>query len=290
MTKYKKELTIISGKGGTGKTTLAAAFASLAERAVIADCDVDAANLHLILRPEIIEEHAYEGGFTAEIDTERCTLCGQCQSLCRFSAISDDMRIDPLLCEGCGVCMDRCPENAIRMKREICGQWFLSNTRFGPFVHARLGIAQDNSGKLVSQVRRRANEIAEEQDLELVLVDGAPGIGCPVISSVAGTDLVLAVTEPTQSGRHDLERVLELARHFKIKTAVCVNKSDLNEDMTAKIKTVCREKGAIFAGTIPYDPAVTEAMVAQKSLVENGESPGAVAIKNIWRTVLKILQ
>jgi len=290
MSDMSKELTIISGKGGTGKTSLAACFACLASGAVIADCDVDAADLHLVLQPEIIKRHRFEGGLLAVIDSEGCTLCRQCEALCRYGAISPDIKIDPLLCEGCGVCADNCSHEAIQMKREIAGEWFISMTRFGPLIHAKLGIAQDNSGKLVSQVRNRAKEIANERDLELIIVDGSPGIGCPVISSIAGTDLVLAVTEPTQSGRHDLERVLKLTHHFNIKTAVCVNKYDLNDDITEEIKKVCGKEKAIFVGKIPYDPAVTEAMVAGKSLTEISSGPGAVATKEMWERILSLLK
>ncbi len=284
-----KELTVISGKGGTGKTSLVAAFASMSRNAVIADCDVDAADLHLVLNPEVKEEHAFESGFTAIIDPSLCNECGDCLNLCRFDAIDDDFKIDSLSCEGCGVCADNCPVDAIRLEKDIGGAWFVSDTKYGPMVHAKLGVAQENSGRLVSIVRSRAKEIAEEQGRDVVIVDGSPGIGCPVISSVTGTDLILAVAEPTQSGRHDLGRVLELARHFRIKAAVCVNKYDLNKEITEEIRALCAGAGATFVGTIPYDAAVTEAMVAGMAVTEFSNSPASWAISEVYTKALAML-
>jgi MinD superfamily P-loop ATPase len=284
-----KELTVISGKGGTGKTSLVAAFASMAHDAVIADCDVDAADLHLILDPDVKQEHDFHGGYVAAVHPMLCNECGVCLDLCRFGAINQDFQVDPLSCEGCGVCADNCPVDAIILERDDAGKWFVSETRFGPMVHARLGVAQENSGKLVSQVRARAKEIAEERKLDLAIVDGSPGIGCPVVSSVTGTDLVFAVTEPTQSGRYDLGRVLQLARHFRVKAAVCVNKYDLNEAVTEEIRALCDGNGTEFVGTIPYDISVTEAMVARKAVTEYGDGPATKAIKEIWRKTVKLL-
>jgi MinD superfamily P-loop ATPase len=284
-----KELTVISGKGGTGKTSLVAAFASMAENAVVADCDVGASNLHLVLNPEIKEEHPFESGFTAAIDLDICTSCADCLELCRFGAIDEDFHVEALSCEGCGVCIDHCPAEAIREERDTTGKLFVSDTRFGPLVHAKLGISRENSGKLVAHVRDRAREIAQDRNLGLIIVEGSPGIGCPVISSLTGTDLVVVVTEPTQSGRHDLERVLELARHFRIEATVCVNKSDLNETVTEDIKNICAEDGIVFLGTIPYDEAVTEAMVQRKSLVENSDGIGASAMREIWEKISGLL-
>ena len=283
------ELTIISGKGGTGKTSLVAAFASIATEAVFADCDVDAADLHLLLHPDIKEEHVFDGGLTAWIDPELCNSCNVCRELCRYDAIDEDFLVDPFKCEGCGVCFDNCEANAIQLTREKAGKWFVSITRHGPLIHARLGVAQDNSGKLVSQVRKRARELAKELDLSLLVVDGPPGIGCPTISSITGSDLVLAITEPTQSGCHDLERVLELTGHFNIKTAVCVNKFDLNEEITDQIKNLCLEKDVLFLGTIPYDTAVIKAIVLGESLMES-DGPAAAAVKHIWSSVVAILE
>jgi MinD superfamily P-loop ATPase len=284
-----RELTVISGKGGTGKTTVVAAFASMVRNAVIADCDVDAADLHLILKPEVLEEHVFESGYTAVIHPSACNECGECVNLCRFDAISDELRIDPLSCEGCGVCADNCPVEAVHLEREFGGKWFVSETRYGPMVHARLGVAQENSGRLVSIVRGRAKEIAKSRGLDVAIVDGSPGIGCPVISSVTGTDLALVVAEPTQSGRHDLDRVLELTRHFRVRAAVCVNKHDLNPDMTEQIRALCTSGGATFVGTIPYDPDVTRAMVAGMSVTEFSNGAPAWAMSEICTKVMAML-
>lgn len=281
-----KELTVISGKGGTGKTSLVAAFASTTRNAIIADCDVDAADLHLILHPDIKEQHDFESGYTATIDPALCNECGDCVDLCRFDAISDDFRVDPLSCEGCGVCSDHCPVEAINLTRDIGGRWFVSETRFGPLVHAKLGVAQENSGRLVAIVRNRAKEIAQERGLDWTIVDGSPGVGCPVISSITGTDLILAVAEPTQSGKHDLDRVLQLARHFRVKAAVCVNKYDLNEDVTGEIMKMCGNDGAVFVGKIPYDRSVTEAMIEGKAVTEYKDGGAASAMSEICKKTL----
>ena len=283
-----RELTVISGKGGTGKTSLVAAMASLSPSVVCADCDVDAANLHLLLAPEIEERHDFEGGLTAAIDPEICCACGECFAFCRFGAVmetDDGYRIDPHRCEGCGVCHDHCPVEAITLERETAGQWFVSDTRMGPLVHARLGVARDNSGKLVSRVREAARAVAEKQGLDLVLVDGAPGIGCPVISSITGADLVLAVCEPTPSGLSDLERVLELARGFEVPAAVCINKFDLNPEMTRQIAGRAASAGAVVVGKIPFDPAVTAAMIAGRALPEIGDGAACEAMEDVWREV-----
>jgi len=277
-----REIAVISGKGGTGKTSLVAAFAALAEGPVLADCDVDAADLHLVLEPRVREQHAFDGGLSASIDPELCSECGICRDLCRFEAIDPYFVIDPFACEGCGVCADHCPEGAVGLEREIAGRWFVSETRFGPMVHAKLGIAQENSGKLVAKVRGRAREIALERGLELLLTDGSPGIGCPVISSLTGADLVLVVTEPTLSGLHDLSRVLELTAHFGIPSAVCINKFDLNPDQAGRIERAAEEAGAAFAGRIPYDRLVTDAMVARKTFVEHDEGPARRAAIEVW--------
>ncbi|MFC1889911.1 ATP-binding protein [Thermodesulfobacteriota bacterium] len=284
-----KELAVISGKGGTGKTTIVASFAALAQGAVLADCDVDAADLHLILDPHVEEEADFEGGLEALIDNDICTECSECIELCRFDAIDDRFRVNPFLCEGCGVCADNCPEGAVRLERQIAGRWFVSKMRFGPMVHARLGVAQETSGKLVTYVRKRAKEIAEEQGMGLVIVDGSPGIGCPVIASLTGNDAVLVVTEPTQSGLHDLVRVLDLTRHFNIVTAVCVNKYDLNPQMADSIQVLCEDRDVVWAGTIPYDDSVTAAMIARKSVVEFDRGPSAESLGQVWMKINKIL-
>ncbi len=286
-----RELTVISGKGGTGKTSLVAAMASLAPSVVCADCDVDAADLHLLLAPDTVERHEFEGGLIAAIDPGLCSACGTCRELCRFDAVIEKdgvFTIDPHLCEGCGVCHDHCPVECISLERETAGQWFVSDTRVGPMVHARLGIAQDNSGKLVSKVRERAREVAQENELDLVLIDGSPGIGCPVIASITGADQLLVVSEPTMSGLHDMERVLELAAGFRVPVAVCVNKHDLNLVMTQRIAEQAETAGAVFLGEIPFDRSVTAAMIAGQTLPEFGPSPAATAVGKIWEKVNKL--
>jgi MinD superfamily P-loop ATPase len=283
-----KQLTVISGKGGTGKTTLTAAFAALAQNHVIADGDVDAADLHLILNPLPKKEELFYGGRVPALDKKACDECGLCAEHCRFDAIHD-FTIDPISCEGCGVCAHVCPQRAITMKESLCGRWFVSQTRFGPLVHARLGIAEENSGKLVTLVRQQARMIAENENKELIIVDGPPGIGCPVIAALTGVDMVFVVTEPTVSGIHDLERVLGVARHFGVPATVCVNKADINPENAAKIKTYCDEKGIALAGEIPYDPIVTKAMVAKKSIVEFDDGPIASEVRKIWGTVSEAL-
>jgi MinD superfamily P-loop ATPase len=284
-----KELVVISGKGGTGKTSLAASLAVLSGRSVIADCDVDAADLHLILSPRVRTRRDFLSGNEAVIREQDCLGCGECLSLCRFDAVkrkngSDGKAvytIDPASCEGCGVCVRFCPPQAIDFPERLSGEWMVSDTRAGPMVHARLNIAAENSGKLVSTVRREARRIAGEENRSLILVDGPPGIGCPVIASVTGATKVLIVTEPTVSGEHDLERVLALARHFKIPAAVCVNKWDLNGEMTERIEKKAAEAGARVTGRIRYDQSVTSAQMQEKAVVET-PSPCAEDIRAIW--------
>jgi MinD superfamily P-loop ATPase len=282
-----KELVIISGKGGTGKTSVTASFAVLADRPVVCDCDVDAADLHLVLEPTIRERHEFESGHEAVIRQSDCTSCGICQDLCRFGAISstvDMFSIDSISCDGCGVCVRFCPAAAIDFPQRRCGEWFVSDTRCGPMVHARLGVAAENSGKLVSTVRREAKHLAEEENLKMVIVDGPPGIGCPVIASLTGASQVLVVTEPTVSGEHDLERVLSLARHFQIPAAICVNKFDINEEMTRRIEDRAVSAGATIAGRIRYDASVTRAQIQKKAVVEL-DTPGAADMKQLWKNL-----
>ncbi|NQU05665.1 MAG: 4Fe-4S binding protein [Calditrichaeota bacterium] len=284
-----KELVIISGKGGTGKTSLTASFAVLADHPVIADCDVDAADLHLILSPKIIEHHEFYSGHEAVIRQDDCNDCGLCLDYCRFGAISQDLNdtgeseffIDPTSCEGCGLCVHICPVDAIDFPTRLCGEWRVSETRCGTLVDARLGVASENSGKLVSTVRKEARRIAEDQNLSLIIVDGPPGIGCPVIASVTGASQVLIVSEPTVSGKHDLERVLALTGHFKIPTAVCVNKWDINLEMTERIEETARQSGAAIVGRIRYDKSVTSAQMQEKAVVEI-DAPSADDIRQIW--------
>ena len=286
-----QECVIISGKGGTGKTSVTASFAALsAGRAVLADCDVDAADLHLVLTPKIVESTDFRSGYEAVIRSETCTGCGTCADLCRFDAIHYVKRpfgktlyeVDPVACEGCGVCVRFCPAKAIDFPERLCGVWMLSETRCGPMVHARLGAAAENSGKLVATVRQEARRVAAERDLPLIITDGPPGIGCPVIASVTGADRVLVVTEPTVSGEHDLARVLQLARHFEVPTFVCVNKWDINPAMTERIEQAALKAGATVAGRIRYDRAVTAAQRAEQAVVET-DAPSAEDVRNVWR-------
>lgn len=284
-----KELVIISGKGGTGKTSVASSFAYLAENKVMADCDVDAADMHLILDPVVVSDKGFEGGRKAYIDHKKCTGCGECVRLCRFGAVRDDYIINTLSCEGCGVCARFCPEKAIEMRPWESGRWFVSDTAYGPFVHARLGMAEGNSGKLVTIIRRKAKEIAEERKCNLVITDGSPGTGCPVIASVTGASFLLVVTEPTVSGVHDMKRALELAGHFRIKSAVCVNRADINMQITREIEKICSDGSIMFAGTIPYDPDVTAAQMNGKSVVEFSNGPAASSIRDLWKRIQTII-
>jgi MinD superfamily P-loop ATPase len=284
-----KEILILSGKGGTGKTTIVGSFAALAREKVLADCDVDAADLHLLLSPSQKEQNEFWSGQVACIDEEICTECGLCQDVCRFNAIKD-FRVDPVSCEGCGFCSHICPVEAITMKESMSGYWFISNTKYGPLVHARLGIAQENSGKLVAVVRQEAKKIAEERDLGYIISDGPPGIGCPVISSLSGVSLALLVTEPTLSGMHDLERVIGVCQHFGVPALVCINKYDLNEENTQQIETDCLSQGVEVAGKIPYDNVVTESIVKGIPVVEYSDGRVTQEIKKMWRTLSAILE
>ena len=291
-----KELVVISGKGGTGKTSIAAAFTSLAQKAVVADCDVDAADLHLVLSPTIKQQFDFSGGKQAAIIAEKCIGCGKCAKMCRFEAIHFNGRgndvvaktytVDPVSCEGCKVCVEFCPVDAIDFKAVINGHWFISDTRFGTMVHAQLGIAQENSGKLVTQIRREAKRIAQEQNKDLLIIDGSPGIGCPVIASITGADLVLVVTEPTLSGKHDLERVAQLTANFRIKTLVCINKADINPEMSRLIAEDAVKHGLKVVGNIPYDDAFTKAQIMKATLIEYTGGDIAEKIKAMWREVI----
>ena len=278
-----KELIVISGKGGTGKTSLLGAFTSLAHDKVLCDADVDAADLYLILEPEIKERRDFQEGHKAVIDPDKCTECGRCRDLCRFHAISPEFKVDPINCEGCGVCVYFCPEDAIEFPINTCGELFISETRCGPMVHARLGIAEDNSGKLVSLTRKEARELAKKRGLNLILTDGPPGLACPVIASIAGATAVLIVTEPSLSGHHDMDRVVELAGHFGIPAYLCINKYDLNVEMTDMIEGYARERGIPLVGKIPFDPLFTKAMVQRQTIIEyDGNSKPARAVVGIW--------
>jgi MinD superfamily P-loop ATPase len=281
-----KELVIISGKGGTGKTSIMGAFATLAKNKILCDADVDAADLHLIIKPTIRSRHEFKSGRSAIIDENMCSQCGQCRDLCQFEAISEDFQVDPVACEGCGVCVHFCPEKAIQFPINTCGEWYISDTRLGPMVHARLGIAEENSGKLVSLVRNEARTIAEKTGAQLILTDGPPGVGCPVIAAIGNADAVLVVTEPSVSGIHDLKRILALAEHFRVPAMICVNKYDLNEDLAADIHVYARESHATIMGQIPFDTAMTHAMVQTQTIVEYDPAcQTSQAIQHIWEKV-----
>lgn len=277
-----KELVVISGKGGTGKTSIVASIASLAEEKVMADCDVDAADLHLILDPEIrMEQHFYSGKI-AVLNRDVCTECGRCIELCRFGAITENYEIDPLSCGNCGVCAYFCPSDAIEMVAKLAGNWYVSDTRYGPLVHARLGIAEDNSGKLVSEVKEISREVAGDRGYELIVIDGAPGIGCPVIASMAGAHMALIVCEPTVSGIHDMKRVVDLADHFRIKSMVCINKCDLNRDSVREIERYCAEHDVTIVARIPYDIDFTRAQIEAKSITEYSDGESSREIRRMW--------
>lgn len=288
-----KEIVVISGKGGTGKTSLVASFAALAKNAVFADCDVDAADLHLILRPDIKETHDFSGGKKASIITEKCIGCGKCQEVCVFEAViaagPKKYKINSSSCEGCGVCVHFCPVGAINFEPAVNGQWFLSDTRFGPMVHAKLGIGEENSGKLVSLIRKEAKKIAEQQNKDYLIIDGSPGIGCPVIASITAADFVLVVTEPTLSGEHDLARVVKLAEHFKVPIAVCINKYDINQQIADRIKKSAENSNVPVLGMIPYDNQVTQAQIKAKAIVEFANGRLKQSVEAIWNNTIEIL-
>ena len=279
-----KQLAIVSGKGGTGKTTIAAAFGALAKNKVMVDCDVDAADLHLLLKPKVVVQEKSFGGRSPHVDLEKCTQCGLCTEICRFNAIDNGV-VNTISCEGCGFCSHICPEYAIVMDNAFSGDWFVSETACGPFVHARLGIGEENSGKLVTVVRKEAMEIAKEKNLELILIDGPPGIGCPVTASLTGVNLALAITEPTLSGIHDLERILKLTEHFKIPSMVCINKFDINLENTQQIASFCERNGSRLIGKIPYEPKVVEALVNRKTVMDYPCNDVQEIVLNMWREV-----
>ena len=288
-------ITVASGKGGTGKTTVAGALAQLAENKVLADNDVDAADLHLLLAPKVYEGHDFVGGIKAEIEADKCIGCGKCAEVCHFNAIRFDgpanehvgqtYRIEPLACEGCGLCPMVCPVEAIKTEDKTTGRWYISNTEFGAMTHAKLGIAEENSGRLVSKVRDRGAKLADDLKQELLLGDGPPGTGCPVIASVSGTDLVVIVTEPTVSGVHDMERVMQLAAHFGVPTAVVINKADLNPEQADFIDRIARDNNSQVIGRIPFDKVVNDALMNGKTVIEYSESKPHDAILEMWKNL-----
>jgi len=287
-----KEVIVVSGKGGTGKTSVAGSLACLMTNRVAADCDVDAANLHMILNPVVIEEKEFIGGKKATIDPSRCTSCGTCRDICRFQAISAEYVVDHRSCEGCGACYFLCPANAIDFPSSLAGSCYICKDKYSnPYVYAELLPGEENSGKLVAMVRNEARAIAEKNGIPLVVIDGPPGIGCPVISSMTGTHVALVVTEPTISGLHDLERIIELAHFFKCKTGVIVNKSDINPDFCSQIEEYCTTEGITFLGAIPYDPNITEAQIQGTTILDKApDSHASAVIRTIHKKLFKILE
>lgn len=284
-----KEITVLSGKGGTGKTTVTAALAVLAKNAVITDCDVDAPDLHMLLKPEVLKKQEFKASKAAAIDQDKCVECQKCEKSCRFGAIQKQV-VDPILCEGCGVCVYICPVAAIELETRVSGYTFVSKTKYGSMSHALLNPGEENSGKLVALVRKNAKQVAEKENSELIINDGPPGIGCPVMASLSGANLGLIVVEPTLSGIHDMERALGLLNHFKIPALVCVNKHDINNENTEKIVKFCESNSVMVVGKIPFDPVVTESLVAGKPIVEFApESHVSEAIMTMWRQILSYL-
>ena len=285
-----KQITVLSGKGGTGKTSLVASFAALTKRIVVTDCDVDAPNLHLLLKPEVMETQEFGSSNLAVIDDSKCVRCGKCEESCRFDAIKNII-VDPVLCEGCGVCAYVCPAEAIQLKEKLSGYAFISKIEYGLMSHARLNPGEENSGKLVTLVRQNARRIAEKEGYELILNDGPPGIGCPVIASIGGVNAGLTVVEPTLSGMHDMERALSLLDHFQVPPMVCINKYDINKENTSRIVEFCQSNSVRIAGKIPFDSLITEAMVAGKSVVEHyPESTVSKEIAELWKHTLEYLR
>lgn len=304
-----KQIVILSGKGGTGKTSVAAAFAHLAAQGdfpiqtVLADADVDAANLELVLAPKMEARTDFWGGQVAQIDPQLCAGCGTCETVCRFDAVhsssssggsvagGDVYWVDPIACDGCAACVYQCPEEAIIMQPQMAGEWFHSQSRYGPLFHAALRPAQENSGKLVTMVKQNARLLAMDETIPLVLVDGPPGIGCPVISAVSGADLALIVAEPTAAGVHDMHRVLQTTDHFGVRALVCINKADIYPAGAAQIESFCQEQNIEMVGRIPFDTIVTQAMVqGQPVTAYQPSAPSSLALQDIWMKVSTALE
>lgn len=285
-----REITIISGKGGTGKTSITAALASLADNHIMCDLDVDASDLHLLLAPEIEKKEEFISGNEAIINKDECIACGKCRDVCEFDAIKyleheNKFEIDKIKCEGCGVCVEFCPQKAIDFPKRTCGEWYQSSTRFAPMIHAKLYAAEENSGLLVSKLRKEARKIAEKKGLDWIICDGSPGIGCPVISSLTNTDLVVVVVEPTPSGIHDMQRVISLCGHFELKTVVLVNKFDLNLDKTKEIEDFCINNNIKVIGQLNYDDVFVKSMVKGKTVTEYSNSEISIKMENIWKRI-----
>lgn len=283
-----KEVVVISGKGGTGKTTITGSIASLASNKILTDCDVDAADLHLLLNPVVKEKNDFYGSKYASIDRSKCIECGLCEAMCRFGAINE-FEVQEMFCEGCHFCYHLCPEDAVIMKDKLSGHWFISENRYGTLIHAELGIGAENSGKLVASIRRKAWEIARKTDADYIITDGPPGIGCPVIASLTGADLALIVTEPTVSGFHDLERVLKIANHFKVIPLVCINKHDLHPGKSLEIEDYCSKNGIRVGGKISFDREVVASVVERLPLVDYSKGKASQEVKDLWQEVLNCL-
>ena len=285
-----KEVVVVSGKGGTGKTSIVGALVQLLTNRVVADCDVDAANLHMLLNPVVIEEKEFVGGKKAIIDASRCTGCGICREVCRFQAISPDYQVNQNQCEGCGACYFLCPAGAVDFPSSRAGTCYVCNDKYSkPFVYAKLFPGEENSGKLVTMVRNEARAIAEKNNIPFVIIDGPPGIGCPVIASMTGVHMAVAVTEPTIAGIHDLERIIGLAQFLKCKTAVIVNKGDINPDYSKRIEEYCAAKGSSFLGIIPYESKITEAQVQAATILDVApDSPASKIIRGIYNKLLAL--
>jgi MinD superfamily P-loop ATPase len=280
-----KEIVVISGKGGTGKTSITASFASLAKNAILADCDVDAPDLHIIMTPKILDQRPFHGSELAIIDPDICTSCGACVEACRFEAISDDIEVDEYRCEGCGVCALVCPSNAVKFEIKRSGTVFVSDTRFGPMVHAKLDPGEEVSGKLVSEVKKEVRDLAQKKGREIILIDGPPGVGCSVIATISGADFIVVVTEPTISAIADMKRALDLADHFNIPSALCINKAGINPAKTQEIRDYCDSRGLQLLATLPYDHIITRAMLESKSVIELGESEMGSLIEDCWEKI-----
>jgi len=280
-----RQIVVISGKGGTGKTVLSGALAGLARRKVMADCDVDAANLHLLLKPRLLSREKFFSGRIARIDRRICKKCGRCREVCRFKAISESYRVDEIACEGCDYCLRVCPHRAVKMEERQAGECFLSDTPYGLLVHARLFAGQPHSGKLVTRIRKTAEAIARRDELDYIIIDGPPGIGCPLMAALSGTDCALVVGEPTLSGLSDAARVMEVAGHFKIPFKLVVNKWDLNPEMTEALEGLCREKGGEVAGRLPFDRLVVETMVRGRILPQTARGAMREELEKIWHSL-----